>query len=824
MTFNPFQRCSLKTRVTLFTLAIFLFSLWSLAFFASLTLRRDMQNLLSDQQFSTVSLIAEEVNQELGDRLRLLEKMAETVSPAMLDNPATLQAVLEECLILQMPFNAGIFATRLDGSAVARIPLSAGMIGVNYRDRDYIAGALQQGKTTIGQPVIGRVLRAPVFGIATPIRDPQGTVIGALAGITNLGQPNFLDRLANGRYGQSGGYLLIAPRHRQVVTASDKSRIMETLPAPGINPSIDRFLEGFEGSAVIRNPQGVEVLASDKAISAAGWIAAATLPTAEAFAPIRALQQRMVIATLFLTLLAGGLTWWILRRQLAPMLTAVRTLAAWSDTDSYPQPLPIAHRDEIGKLISSFNRLLEILERREQALVEQSANLTRVAMEREQAEASMRAAREQLESLTAAVPGVVYQLLVKSTGEWQFLYVSQGIHRLYGVTVEEALRDHLAITDCILPERRAAHRESVESATADLRFWEHEHQILTPMGQLKWVRAQALPQKQTDGSVLWNGVLIDITDRKQIEKALQESNDLFSLFMQHSPIFIYIKEVLPHESRVLKASENGQDIIGIPGSKMVGKTMEELFPADFAAKITADDWAVVYSGQAVTLNEDWNGHHYVTTKFPIYYEGKNLLAGYTVDMTERKQMEDQVRQLALYDTLTQLPNRRLLNDRLSQTLAAGKRSGCYGALMFLDLDNFKPLNDAHGHAVGDSLLIEAADRLKKCVREMDTIARFGGDEFVVILSELNVDKTQSTREAELVAEKIRLALSEPYRLIIKREGKADTVVEHYCTVSIGVVVFINHESSPDNLIKWADQAMYQAKEAGRNSIRFYEMG
>ena len=107
---------------------------------------------------------------------------------------------------------------------------------------------------------------------------------------------------------------------------------------------------------------------------------------------------------------------------------------------------------------------------------------------------------------------------------------------------------------------------------------------------------------------------------------------------------------------------------------------------------------------------------------------------------------------------------------------------------------------------------------------MDTIARLGGDEFVVILSELNVDKTQSTREAELVAEKIRLALSEPYRLIIKREGKADTVVEHYCTVSIGVVVFINHESSPDNLIKWADQAMYQAKEAGRNSIRFYEMG
>ena len=702
MNLNRFPWRSFKARVTLFTLAIFLISLWSLALYVSLTLRHDMQNLLSNQQFSTASFVAEEVNQELDDRLRLLDKVAGRVNPVMLNQSAALQNFLEERLILQGPFNAGVFVTRIDGITVARIPLSAGMIGVNYRDRDYIAGALQEGKMTIGRPVIGRVLRVPVFGMAVPIRDPQGVVIGALAGITDLGQPNFLDRITDGRYGQSGGYLLIAPRHRLVVTASDKSRIMETLPAPGVNPGVDRFLAGYEGSAVIINPQGVEVLASDKGVPVAGWIASAHLPTAEAFAPIRAMQQRMIIATVFLTLLAGGLIWWMLRRQLLPMRTAGRTLAAWSDTDSYPQPLPIAHRDEIGKLISSFNRLLEILERREQALVEQSANLTRVAMEREQAEASMRAAREQLESLTAAVPGVVYQLLVKSTGEWQFLYVSQGIHRLYGVTVEEALRDHLAITDCILPERRAAHRESVESATADLRFWEHEHQIMTPMGQLKWVRAQALPQRQADGSVLWNGVLVDIT--------------------------------------------------------------------------------------------------------------------------ERKQMEDQVRQLALYDALTQLPNRRLLNDRLSQTLAASKRSGCYGALMFLDLDHFKPLNDVYGHAVGDALLIEAADRLKSCVREMDTVARFGGDEFVVILSELNTDQDQSMAQAGIVAEKIRSALSEPYRLTLRRDGKPDTAVEHRCTVSMGVIIFVNHEGNPDDLIKWADGAMYQAKEAGRNVIQFRAIG
>lgn len=192
------------------------------------------------------------------------------------------------------------------------------------------------------------------------------------------------------------------------------------------------------------------------------------------------------------------------------------------------------------------------------------------------------------------------------------------------------------------------------------------------------------------------------------------------------------------------------------------------------------------------------------------------------DITERKQMEDQVRQLAFYDPLTQLPNRRLFNDRLVQTMAAIKRSDCHAALMFLDLDNFKSLNDMHGHVAGDLLLIETADRLQSCVREVDTVARFGGDEFVVMLSELNPDEVESTSQAEIVAEKIRIRLSEPYLLTIKREGKADATVEHQCTVSIGVTLFINHATSPDDILKWADTAMYQAKEEGRNSIRFYD--
>ncbi len=197
--------------------------------------------------------------------------------------------------------------------------------------------------------------------------------------------------------------------------------------------------------------------------------------------------------------------------------------------------------------------------------------------------------------------------------------------------------------------------------------------------------------------------------------------------------------------------------------------------------------------------------------------------GITREITERKQLEDQVRQLAFYDPLTQLPNRRLLNDRLVQALGASKRSGCYGALMFLDLDNFKALNDAWGHAVGDLLLIEVARRLKSCVREVDTVARLGGDEFVVMLAELSPGHAPSLARSCSVAEKIRLSLSEPYALATPQEGRSDGVVAHRCSASIGVVVFLGNEASQDEVLKWADAAMYQAKDAGRNSVRFYDV-
>lgn len=205
----------------------------------------------------------------------------------------------------------------------------------------------------------------------------------------------------------------------------------------------------------------------------------------------------------------------------------------------------------------------------------------------------------------------------------------------------------------------------------------------------------------------------------------------------------------------------------------------------------------------------------------VNYQGKTLFFSIIHDITERKQSEDLIRNLAFYDPLTQLPNRRLLDERLGRAIASCKRKGRYAALMMIDLDNFKSLNDTYGHGAGDLLLIDAAKRLKDSVRELDTVARFGGDEFVVVLDELGMDQAQSARYAEVIAEKIRHSLAQPYRLYLADSYGKDIVVEHRCTASIGVVIFGQHENRDESL-KWADMAMYRAKDAGRNSIRIYE--
>ncbi|GAB4118649.1 MAG: hypothetical protein Fur0026_08020 [Sideroxydans sp.] len=204
---------------------------------------------------------------------------------------------------------------------------------------------------------------------------------------------------------------------------------------------------------------------------------------------------------------------------------------------------------------------------------------------------------------------------------------------------------------------------------------------------------------------------------------------------------------------------------------------------------------------------------------PVPTDGKPLLFSIVHDITDRQQLEAQMREMAFYDALTRLPNRRLMLDRLGKALVSCSRTHRHGALMFLDLDNFKTLNDLHGHDIGDLLLVEVARRIALCIREDDSAARFGGDEFVVMLEGLSHGTEEAMVQAERVAEKLRAALAQPYEL--SADGTTPPVI-HHCSSSIGVTLFRDHNESLDQLLRWTDMAMYRAKEAGRNTIRFFD--
>lgn len=361
-------RLSLKQKITLGILAIFVIGIWALSFYVTRMLRSDMKELLADQQLSTVSYVAAELNQALEDRIQALEKTARSIDQSILDKPGALQQVLDQRTIFQDLFNSGVVAVGPDGIALADTPIVAGRRGTNYANNEATYIALAEGKTVIGRPVVGRVLHQALFNINTPIRNANGKVIGALFGVINLAKPNFLDRIGEHRYGKSGGYLVVAPQYNLMVTATDKSRVMQPLPPPGTNPILDQRMQGFDGPAVAVNSLGVEILSSAARIPVAGWFVIAMLPTEEGFAPIHDMQQRIVSATILLTLIAGILSWWLLRSQLSPLVSAARQLNEMSGPGKPLSPLTVARQDEIGQLIGGFNKLLETLRQHEAQL------------------------------------------------------------------------------------------------------------------------------------------------------------------------------------------------------------------------------------------------------------------------------------------------------------------------------------------------------------------------------------------------------------------------------------------------------------------------
>lgn len=425
-------------------------------------------------------------------------------------------------------------------------------------------------------------------------------------------------------------------------------------------------------------------------------------------------------------------------------------------------------------------------------------------------------------SLIENLPGIFY---LYAYPENQLVLWNKRHEELLGFSSEEM--KGRSILDWHLPENREAVLAAVDEVMskgasvveAPLQA-KDGHQIYFSMNGVRF---------DTHDKTYLMGVGTDVTEHRKTEEALRISEQWHRLLADSVSDVIWTMDLEGHLTYV---SPSVEKLRGFSVQEVMQQSMEDYLtpeslqvaqgelggfiatiaagfrPPDFRGELEqrCKDGSTVWTEITATVMSDPNG------KFVS-------ILGVSRDISERRQMEAQVRQMAFHDSLTSLPNRRLLYDRLSQALAASRRSGLFGSLLFIDLDNFKPLNDTFGHEVGDLLLIEVARRLNACVREMDTVARYGGDEFVVIIGELEADRDESTTQASLVAEKIRNALAEPYRLVVTQDRACDEMLEYHCTASIGLTVFSGNGTSREDILKWADAAMYQAKVKGNNSVQ-----
>lgn len=518
---------SIVLRILFLGLGIVVVGTMARYFILSQFLREDLDKVVASQQQALASYVARDVDSKLVERRDLLQRLAASLPRQLLGQPRQLRAWLQERHELHPLFNQGLLLVDTRGAILADFPERPLQARINLAEREYVQAALA-GETSLGRPAPDWLDREPVLPMAAPVRDEQGRVQAALVGLTPLATPGFLNLLLQSRIGRSGGFLLISPRDRVFVAATEPELVLKPTPPTGVNPLHDRAMAGFRGTGITTNAKGVEEAVAIVSVPSAEWFVVARLPTAEAFEPVTRVQQyilrnSVVVSLAFLVLASLGL---------AHVFRPLRRTAEHADRmtrgECPLEPLPVLRNDEVGHLTAAFNRLLRKLSESQAAL------------------------------------------------------------------------------------------------------------------------AQA-------------------------------------------------------------------------------------------------------------------AHH---------------------------------------DALTGLPNRMLLADRLSQARVLAQRKGSRIALLFLDLDGFKPINDSLGHEAGDEVLRLVAGRLSGCVRASDTLARVGGDEFVILMGDLD---SQAEQAAARVAAKCIEALAEPFPV----QGESCRL-----GVSIGIALG-DGESAANTLLLQADQAMYRAKESGR---------
>ncbi len=513
-------------------------------------------------------------------------------------------------------------------------------------------------------------------------------------------------------------------------------------------------------------------------------------------------------------LLALALSIFMMRRLIPHIMTPIERLGESARniarTRQFALRVEKLTDDELGTLTDQFNKMLDELEKQDRELLNRNESLEQEVQSRTSA---MRAAMDEMYTLLNSMAEGAFG--VDTRGNCRF--VNASFLRLLGYDrVEEIIGKNMhgliqatRPDGTVYPESDSkiinAYREKRGFHASDEVFWRKDG---VPISVEFWAQP-LIVEGEVQGVI---ATFVDITERIRAENELKIAATAFE--SQEGML------VTDADNRILRVNRAFTSITGYEKEEVIGQNPRLLSSGLHDQAFYEGMWAAL-NGSGTWEGEIWNrkkdGSIYAELlSITAVKDHHNVVTNYVGtfnDITMNKAAEEQIRNLAFYDPLSGLPNRRLLLDRLHQALASSARSGKQGAVLFLDLDHFKTLNDTQGHDMGDLLLQEVAKRLTGSVREDDTVARFGGDEFVVVLEDLSENTLEAAAQTEVIGEKILSTINKPYVLRDR---------EYHSTSSIGATLFNDHQSGVEELLKQADIAMYQAKTSGRNTVRFFD--
>ena len=431
----------------------------------------------------------------------------------------------------------------------------------------------------------------------------------------------------------------------------------------------------------------------------------------------------------------------------------------------------------------------------------------------QQSEQQVRQQERQLDTILSNIPVGVSQ--IDAGRHYRYVNAVQAnnlglpVAQLIGARVEEVLPVDLIAQALPSLQTALSGQEAAYSAS-----------FVNGRGRALHIAVKMVPQRAEDGKVVGAVAIInDVTEQekthKQLLDSVREISELKAALDAHA-----IVAVTDARGVITRVNDKFCSISKYPRSELIGRTHQLINSGHHSKAFFGDLWHTISSGEV------WSGEicnrakdgslYWVHTTIVPFVGADGLPEQYIAiraDITERKRAEDEAQRMAFFDALTGLPNRRLMSERLHLALMNASRSGEFGALVLLDLDHFKEVNDTLGHFQGDELLRQVAMRLQRCVRQTDTVARLGGDEFVLVLGGLGSDTTMATARAGDLGEKVRETLAERYHF---------NGLQVDATASIGVVMFHRADEHVDELLKQADMALYRAKAAGRNRLAFFD--